>query len=161
MSGIYLLRCIDYPQFNYIGCSHNIKIRCYTHKYRSKLKEFQNTKLYKKMNLLGGFDKFEVIILEESTDDMSHDTLRELERKYFEEYKPTLNQQYPYRTNAEYRETYKKEYLEYQLLYRQSHKGERTECECGSLIYPKCLPKHIKSVKHLNYIDNINGNDTE
>ena len=93
----------------YVGSTINFRTRKFQHKTscnNDNNKDY-NTNVYKYIRENGGWNTFDMIQIEE----VKHDTKQQLharERYWIEELKATLNRRIPTRTEAEYRQTNKK-----------------------------------------------------
>ena len=61
-----------------------------------------------------------------------------------------------YKLNREEIIEQKKQYYKDHKKQIQERKKQNITCECGSIIRKVCLPSHIKSLKHQNYINQMN-----
>ena len=96
----------------------NLNKRISVHKNYCKNK---NTKVYSYIRENGGFENFNVEILEEFACDNSIDK-RERERYYIDLLKPTLNNNLPCQTNMEWRAINKVKYNDYMKSYMKTYK---------------------------------------
>ena len=166
---IYKLCCKD-PTITdeYIGSTCNKNRRKQEHKSccNCETNKNYNYPVNQFIRENGGFDNFDLIILEEYPCE-SKVQLEMKEREWIEERKPTLNRRIPTRTKQEYRkihyEEYKEEMLEQNKLYREEHKEEiqkrqkkKIICECGSEYTNIHKSRHIKTQRHLKYLEELN-----
>jgi hypothetical protein len=126
---IYKLCCKD-PIITdeYIGSTCNKNRRKQQHKSccnNENTKE-HNRLVYQFIRANGGFDNFDLIIIEEYPCE-SKVQLEMKEREYIERLRPTLNKQIPTRTLQEYRETHREEIREYHKQYREENIEEIKE----------------------------------
>jgi len=87
----------------YVGHTTNIKKRIRHHKNTCKNPKNNryHLKVYEFIRNNGGFDNWNIIVLEEYPCNSFSDAIIK-EREYYETLKPTLNMIYPQRTNKEY-----------------------------------------------------------
>ena len=173
---IYKICCknIDITDI-YVGHTTNIKKRIRHHKDScnySKDKHY-HYKVYDFIRNNGGWDNWEIIVLEEYPCNSFSDAIIK-EREYYETLKATLNMIYPQRTNEEYyneNKEYKKEYgNQYRNNNREKNKEQKKQyyqnnrekinekakekviCECGYEITKCNLKRHQKSAKHIKLL---------
>ena len=101
----------------YIGHSSNIYVRKSVHQYYSNKK---NNKLYTFISLNGGFDNFDLVILEKFPCSTKREALSR-ERELIELHQATLNDLMPGRTYKELREKNKEKYNEYMRIYMKKY----------------------------------------
>jgi hypothetical protein len=126
---IYKLCCKD-PIITdeYIGSTCNKNRRKQQHKCycNNENMEAYNRLVYQFIRANGGFDNFDLIVIEEYPCE-SKLQLEMKEREYIERLRPTLNKNIPARTLQEYRETHREEILERGKEYRETHREEMLE----------------------------------
>jgi hypothetical protein len=108
----------------YVGHTTNIKNRIRKHKNRCnnpKDKKY-HYKVYEFIRNNGGWDNWNIIVIEEYPCNSYTDALIK-EREYYETLKPTLNSRYPQLTYEEYKEHKK----EYRKQYRIDNKEKNKE----------------------------------
>jgi glucan phosphorylase len=167
----------------YVGKTKNFKRRVREHRKtcnNENRKEY-NIKLYKFIRENGGINNWYFIEIEKNEYNDKDSAIRE--RYWIEELNATLNNDIPSRTlqewkedNKEYKKKYNeinkkkiKEYLENNKEIIKEKKKEWYEnnkeiikeknkkkitCECGCEILKRCLLKHLKTKKHINYLSN-------
>lgn len=173
---IYKIVCNDLLVKDfYIGHSTNLKQRKYLHSKSCKNEndKLYNSKLYKKIRDNGGFNNWDIILVEKHPcNDINEAKKRE--RYFIEELKPTLNGNLPTRNMNEWRKDNKDHIQKYEKEYREKHKEhyqeirkkhdeiyreknkekfkEHIECECGQTYTIKHKSRHLKTKKHLENI---------
>ena len=185
-SMIYKLCCFDTTiEEIYIGSTTNFRRRKTEHKRDCNTinRQNYNCKVYQFIRDNGGWDNWDMILIAKvnCNDKME---LRQKEREYMEEYKPSLNinkaqqdeeerkeylKEY-FETNKEelskkhkeYHKTNREEILEKQKKYRETNKEEirdkakvKVSCECGTIVRKSDIARHYKSKKHINFINTI------
>ena len=157
---VYKLFCKDLDGF-YIGSSMNFHNRQQKHKYSwndEKSKEY-NKKLYKYIRDNGGFDEWNFEILEMGEYEDKY-CMKDRERYFIETLIPTLNCAIPNRTNEEWREDNKDKVYNYKKKYADNNKkliSNRRKINvlcnvCNCEVRKSGLPRHNRSLKHLNNI---------
>ena len=169
----------------YLGHTTNFAKRKNQHKrtcYNEKDRHY-NIYLYKFIRENGGWENFDMILINTHNLNNSMEA-RQKEREYIEQIKPSLNKIIPYKSKEEIKE-YVKEwskenathlqqykqgwYLDRQDDYKQkfrnyynSKKEEMSEkskekmiCDCGSEFRKKEKARHLKSIKHQQYLQTI------
>jgi len=134
----------------YIGASSCIRTRKATHKSacnREQGKKY-NMKVYKFIRENGGFDDWELIWLADAPCE-NRLQLRGIERKYIEQYRPTLNSCIPGRTRKEYDLFHKSDKMRYSKKYYQENKEKIKE---KSKLYYENNKEKCKAVKRAYYI---------
>ena len=147
---VYKLYCKD-PTITdfYIGSSKDMDARKKNHNYICyKINEKNyNIKLYKKIRETG-FDNWDFEILEkvEYKKELPVYYLEILERKWYDELKPTLNMVKPYVSDEEFKELEEKK------------KIEKITCEhCNCKIRRDGLSAHNKTKKHIKRCRELSG----
>ena len=174
-SMIYKLCCKDANITDiYIGSTTNFKNRKCQHKYQSineNSKEYNKYK-YKFIRDNGGFENFDMILVENVNVNTKRE-LEQIERKYIDELKPTLNIRTSYLSiediedtkeqkksyDKKYNEENKTEILERKKKYREENrnkinqkKKEKINCEfCNCLTTKQNIKRHQQSVKCLKF----------
>ena len=165
---IYKIVCKDetVKEF-YIGSTYNINNRIKEHKCYSKK---STVTLYKYISDNGGWENFNLIVLE--TFECNSETKNKVikEQEYINKLNPTLNMKRAYATKEQnYKksnEYYKKwavqnkqKLKDYNIEYRQKNKDKLSQqrttkvtCECGSVVSRNNLSAHRKNKKHLELI---------
>jgi predicted GIY-YIG superfamily endonuclease len=114
---IYKLKCINSDDI-YIGRTRDIKNRMTVHNHSVKNSE---SNMYKIIRENGGYE-YEIL---EETD--NNEKSKELERHYYEMYKPSLNSNYPARFRKEYFEMYYAKNKDYFVKYYKDNKSTISE----------------------------------
>lgn len=129
VSGIYKIYCLDENCKDfYIGATKNIKSRWAVHRscVNNPNLNMYKYKLYDCIRKNGNLENWNIEILETC----ELDKLKEIERYYMEDLKPTLNINRTGITNEERREEFKKAYKEPDNHYKLYHKKRyRDNCE--------------------------------
>jgi len=173
---VYKLYHEDYPEF-YIGSTKDLKERKYCHKSRCNNENSPkyNYKVYQYIRDHGGYNSWNYEILEHIRNSINVYELRNVERKYIEQLKPSLNSEIPNRTNKErykqhyennkerYKQHYEnnKEAIKQQMKqYRENNREslnqkarEKINCVCGGKYNKSGKIQHMKSRKHQNFIN--------
>ena len=159
---IYKLCCKDLNVKElYIGSTCNFTKRKWGHKLccNSEQNKEYNRKVYKFIRDNGGWDNWDMILVEEYSCENKQQKLQR-ERYWYEELKAELNKECPGREKKEYHETHKEQKKEYNKEYYEENrekileqKKEKITCECGST-FTKCTKlRHERSIKHLDFIN--------
>ncbi len=149
----------------YVGKTTNFKKRVEYHKsncYNENRKEY-NYKLYKFIRENGGWDNFNFIEIEKGEYDNKDSAIKE--RELIEELNANLNIVIPSRTLKEYFKEYlknnrekhnkrQKKYFDKNREIINEKQREKIICKCGCEICKNYLSRHLKSKKHLNYLEN-------
>ena len=150
----------------YIGHSTDFNNRKSKHKYscNNENDKRYNLKVYHYIRENGGWDNFEMVIIEKYP---CNDIYKAIEReKYFvKELKASLNNNIPGRTEKEYKKDNKEKIKEYYIINKKEYylnnkneinekKKEKIICECGSEIRKSDLKRHQQSAKHINLMTN-------
>mgnify|MGYP003657235749 CR=1 FL=1 len=178
------------PDLSYIGSTCNFIQRKYLHKYNciKPNSKKHNLKLYKTIRENGGWDKWQMVII----DKLEQATLTDArikEEKLRQEYNGNMNMKKAYISvediqeyQKDYRQANKKDIVEYNKIYHlknkniinEKHKNyrqvnkeiieekrsEKMTCDCGSIFRKDSVFKHNKTLKHKNYCKSINLSDT-
>jgi hypothetical protein len=149
----YKIVCNDLEVlYTYVGHSTNFKERKRHHKSNcnNETGKSYNFKIYQLIRENGGWNNWSMIKIEDfSCNDVYEAVARE--RYWYEELNTDLNSKYPNRSNQEYKKEYQKEWYEKN---REKLK-EKVDCECGGKYTKQHLSRHIKTIKHQNFINNI------
>ena len=133
----------------YIGSTDDLKQRMRHHKLCCKTAP--NRRVYKYINENGGWNTFEVSILE-LTDGYSQIERRLLEQSYINELAPSLNCFNALGLNQDkLRDKYRRYYIKHIDKIKEKKK-ERINCCCGSSIQNNHIQRHYRSKKHLQYV---------
>jgi hypothetical protein len=174
---IYKLCCKDLNiKEIYVGSTCNFTRRKSQHKHICCNENAiqHNFKVYKFIRDNGGWDNWDMILIEEFACENKLQKLQR-ERHWYEELKSTLNGDVPGRSDKEYRDTHKQQMKEYReenkqkiieqmkeyyeenrekILEQKKEKSkEKITCECGSVFRSCSKPRHDRSKKHLDYIN--------
>ena len=162
-SCIYKICCKDTSITDcYIGSTTDFVSRKFSHKSRcnNECNKCHDFKVYKYIRDNGGWDNWDMILLEKVNVNDGNE-LRKEERRWVEELNSTLNHQLPTRTQKEYVREYQKNNRdktnERQKRYTQKNKEkiaekarEKVECPiCSSIICRAGLTRHQKTKKCL------------
>lgn len=167
-TNIYKLCCKDTSITDiYIGSTVNWRVRKYYHKFASMNTNarFYNFKVYKFIREHGGWDNWDMIIVEEYPCENKRQK-EQRERYWFELLGGSLNSQAIAVTNKEKRERRqyldRTKYKERRQQYRENNReeinkkireinSERYTCVCGSIIRKDSKSKHEKTNKHKKF----------
>ena len=147
---VYKLYHDDYPEF-YIGSTKDMKHRKECHKYscNNPNSNRYNLKVYEYIRSNGGYSSWKYEILEYIRNSINVYELKNLERKYIEELKPSLNREIPNRTKKEWN---KQHYENNKELIKQKA-NEKFDCICGSKYTRSHKARHMKTRNHQNFIN--------
>ena len=142
-SFIYKIQHKENKFLCYIGSTCNLRARRNRHKSHctNVNSPHHNYKLYTMIRSNGGWDAFNMIVVEE-VDCETKQQLCIREEKTINEYNPTMNTIKAYRSVEEEVE-------------RSKLRNIKIPCECGCLVSKKNISIHIKSKKHQNLMDNM------
>jgi len=140
----------------YVGHTTNIKRRINNHKdsCNNPKNNRYHLKVYEFIHNNGGWDNWNIIVLEEYPCNSRSDAIKK-EREYYETLKPTLNTYYPQRTDEEYKEYYynNKENKECKKQYNKEYYNDNKECIKQ---YRNDNKEYTKECKKQYYIENKN-----
>ncbi len=90
---IYKIYEVEHPENFYISSTYQqLSNRLGAHRKASKSDKLKDTKLYEHVNSVqGGWDHFKIELVEQSKDPLTIEQLHQMESKYKEQLKPTLN----------------------------------------------------------------------
>jgi len=148
---IYQIKCLDDVDFCYVGHTTNFRSRKNEHKSCSSK---HNSPFYVKIRELGGWEKFEMIPLEEYTICKSLMEARIREQEWIEKIQAKLNSKKAYQSLSDserskiHRQKNPEKVKAYNEQYRQEHKEELKEKSAQYRI--ENYDKHLTAVK--NYI---------
>ena len=169
---IYKICCKDTDITDiYVGHTTNIndRIRCHKDNCNYPKNKKYHFKVYDFIRNNGGWDNWNIIVLEEYPCNSYTDALIK-ERELYLSLKATLNTYYPQRTNEEYHNDNKEYYKVYIKQYRIDNKEKINEkskqyridniektkekiiCECGCEIRKRDLKTHQKTAKHIKLL---------
>lgn len=166
---IYKLCCKDTNITDiYVGSTKNPSRRKQEHKSRCN-KGYPWT-VYQKIRECGGFENWDLIVLEEVEVETLKD-LKLLERNKCEELKATLNTYCPILSEEEAKEKDRKRCREYHKRtyvkktpkdleernkklkeYKREYYKVKVECPCGAIVRRDYMSHHKKSKKHLTFL---------
>ena len=89
---IYRINCIEEPEQFYVGSAQSFTSRKSNHKksHKNKVSKKYWCKLYVFIRSKGGWEKFEMIIIEDGECETKEE-IRQKEQQYIDTLKPTLN----------------------------------------------------------------------
>tara|TARA_R110000796_G_C14224616_1_gene395085 strand:- start:7 stop:483 length:477 start_codon:yes stop_codon:yes gene_type:complete len=151
MGCIYRIFCKDTTILDsYIGKCKNLEDRKRSHKhYANPNSRLSYLKLYQVINNNGGYDNWDIIVLEEF--EWEEELSKQKERYYYDLYKPSLNIQTPNRTPDESSYAYSQTQKSKQS--RHIKKVEKITCLCGMIVSRGSITEHLKRSRHLNKMD--------
>jgi len=157
----------------YVGHTTNMTKRKCEHKSRcnNPNSKEHNHKKYQFIRENGGWDKWDMILVEKYPCDNVHEA-KKRERYWITQLKASLNVDIPTRTNKEYRED-NKEYIkewfknydqkperkENHNKYREANRekiAEKITCDCGAIHRRDFTARHRKTIKHQDWLKNNN-----
>lgn len=143
---VYKLYNSDCTEF-YIGSTKDMKARKVWHKYacNNENSNRHNLKVYQYIRSNGGYSNWAYEILEHIRNSINVYELRNVERKYIEQLKPSLNCSIPNRTIKQYYEDNKQHFKQY--------KTQKFNCICGGKYTMNHKARHEKTRKHQNYLN--------
>tara|TARA_R110002096_G_scaffold86430_1_gene198866 strand:- start:8 stop:586 length:579 start_codon:yes stop_codon:yes gene_type:complete len=168
----------------YVGSTANFKQRQIGHKYDCNNVNGvkYNRNVYKTIRKHGGWEEFKMVEVGYA-EQLTSSQARVIEERYRVELKAELNSIKCFNTpeekkeyldnNKEKRSEYSKEYREINKDKVREHKKEYYEankekineklkekitCECGCIVRKNGLPRHKRSPKHIDFINNISNN---
>jgi len=119
---VYKIVCRDVSIIEkYVGSTTNLRKRRWNHKHscnNPKSKEY-NYYVYQFIRDHGGFDNWQVVLVENVVDCSDSPTLHARERCWVETLQAELNKQVPTRTHKEYRDDNREKIKEYNYLNRE------------------------------------------
>ena len=153
----------------YIGCTTDFRSRKAHHKTscNNNKDKNHNMPVYQFIRSHGGWDNWDMVLIETCKCENSLDAKKK-ERQHMEQQQATLNTLIPSRTIDEYVPAYKKQYYEThkaELIekwaeYRENNRelinerqNVKVKCECGAT-HSRCgKVRHLKTMKHQNYLE--------
>ena len=124
---IYEIVCKDVNiTQRYVGSTTNLIQRRGAHKTNCNNEKGKNYSMYVYQFIRenGGFEKWDVVLIEQVIDCQDKQNLHKRERYYIEEKKAELNKQIPLRTLKEYRKENKDKLTKQKKEYRENNKDE-------------------------------------
>ena len=177
---IYKL-CSDECDLFYVGSTRNMveRRRCHKSRCNNPNDKAYNQKKYQNIREFGGFENWRLVPIEkmENVSRFEAECREEVvrvelnakmnsirascggmtEKEYMKEYRQEHQDYF-----KEYNDNYRKENREYFDNYRKEHKeeiyrkkNENFQCECGGRFTKQNKSKHLKSQKHLQYLETI------
>jgi hypothetical protein len=149
---IYKIFCLD-KNINdfYIGSTSNINRRKREHKCRSF---YKNSRLYRTIRNNGGWENWNVEILESLICNNKIEKLRK-EKEYIKNLKPSLNIVIPLRTKQEYYNDNRTNIIDTQKNYYNNNRNnilkkqkKKFFCECGCITDKAHIATHRNTHKH-------------
>ena len=155
---------ISIADYTYIGSTKDFKQRKQKHKQVcNNINNTQhNLKVYQMIRENGGWDKCEMVPVEECECETTIQVhIREEELR--KEYNAEMNSYKAYSTTEEKNEYNKEYFKEYYQANKQiilQKNKEKYTCECGSIICIGEKFRHPKSKKHQDYINSLSVEET-
>jgi hypothetical protein len=166
LSKIYKLHCIlenDDEPLVYYGSTTEPYLSNRLSKHKDKYRNYLKNK-YNFVTSFKLFDKYKLdnvlITLIELFPCNSKVELQSRER-YFIENNKCVNKNIPTRTDKEYREANKEQLIIKSKEYREANKEQINKnniCICGGKYNNSVKARHIKSNKHITYLNSLNNN---
>lgn len=135
----------------YVGSTTNMRLRKSQHRIDSNYEkgEKYNRPLYKFIRDTGGWNiGWSMILIETYPQCKTSDELRKYERHHYDIYKPSLNLNKPYITIEEVKERQK----QYDIENKDKIRKE-TNCVCGGKYIHNHKARHLKTLKHMKYLE--------
>jgi len=151
----YIIYKITINDYTYIGSTRDFNQRKITHKCACKTKEL---KVYQMIREAGGWDKCEMIPIEEF-DCEGHIQARIREEHWRREYNANMNTIRAYRTEEELIEQKKESNKKLGKAYHEANKEKeqaKHTCECGGRYTHQSIRTHNKTKKHMAYLEEQN-----
>jgi GIY-YIG catalytic domain len=153
----------------YVGSTTNMRQRKSKHKYNTNIDKSDkyDKSLYEFIRNNGGWEKWDMILVQEYPDCKSSDELRMYERQHYDFYKPSLNLILPHISKDEiiirdkinsliYRKKYRESNPEKMKLYRDENREKnnaKETCSCGGKFCHIGYTRHIKTQKHIRFME--------
>jgi predicted GIY-YIG superfamily endonuclease len=159
----YIIYKISIADYIYIGSTRDFKQRKIEHKSRFN-KEY-TYKVYEIIRENGGWDKCEVIPIEEY--ECENNTQARIREEYWRrEYEAQMNSRKAYISMQEYKEIVKEPNKERCKKWYEANKDrineirreKKTQCECGAIICENHVSRHIKTKRHIDRISQQQNN---
>jgi len=171
---IYKIVCKDLNIKDcYVGHTTNFRQRKSLHKSicNNQNSKYYNNYKYKFIRENGGWENWDMIEIKKYPCNDKREAEAE-ERRLYEELNSNLNMYRPFRTNEEKKEQIKNYYQENKDTLNDNNnnyylenknkilekKNEKFNCKCGGKYTYANKAQHLKSKKHINYINNLNNN---
>jgi hypothetical protein len=153
---IYKIVCKDLDIKDcYVGHTTNFRQRKTRHKSNcnNQNQKRYNLKIYKFIRDNGCWENWQMIEICKYPCNDKREAEAE-ERRYYEELNCNLNSYRPFTTNEEKREDHN---LNQQKFYKKNKEkiNKQNDCECGGKYTYSHKCQHLKSKKHINYINNF------
>lgn len=166
----YIIYRITIGDYTYIGSTQDFKQRKTQHKSvcNNENHPGHNMKIYKTIREAGGWDKCEIIPIEEY--ECENNTQSRIREEYWRrEYDSKLNtiqayqsienrKEYKSINGKEYREKNKEKISERKRIYREANKERdhtKHNCECGGKYTHQSISIHNKTKMHIKYLEEI------
>jgi len=165
---IYKLCCLD-PTITdvYVGSTVNFRGRKGAHKSKCNTSKGDGLRLYEFIRANGGFENWDMIVLEYNIHFIERHTLCSRERYWLEKLNASLNSIRPIRTNTDARADSRAYYNanREQMIARVRHhqlnnrtetlavKNKRVECDCGITHSASNKINHLRTLKHKAWQD--------
>ena len=155
----YKITCDDLPEYIYIGSTvHFIKRKC-DHKItcNNPNRKGHNIKLYQTIRDNGGWEKWDIIVIDEAKQ-VTLTEARIKEESLRKEYNGNLNSQKAYRSveeAKEYEKEHKKEHYELNKKTINEKRNEKMTCKCGAIVRKDTIKRHEKTLKHQQFCQPI------
>jgi hypothetical protein len=161
---MYKLVCNDLEVKDlYVGHTTDFRKRKSNHKSRCYVEggKKYHYKVYQFIRNNGGWNNWSMIEIEKYTcNDVNEAKARE--RFLIESLEATLNIVIPSRTKSEYEMEHREKNREHCNANRTKYQAENFErlheminCNCGGIFMNMCSWQHLRSKKHIRYIDNV------
>ena len=157
-SVIYKLECRD-PNVRdcYVGSTRNFIMRKHLHRSDSQNEESVRGKykLYQKMREVGGWQNWNMEVLEECPEN----ELSTRERWWYDKLQPSLNSNVPNRSKEESNKVYyEKNHERITEYYRKQYEMSKVECSCGKRVAINRMDSHLSTELHRKNLERKKGN---
>jgi len=163
---IYKIQHKDNNDLLYVGHTTNFTKRKYKHKSNISSNDKYNMKLYQMIRENGGWDDFNMIVIEEFPCKNLREAKAE-EDKVMREMKSTMNTNRALKSldakywyNKKYRELHQEQIKEHKHQYYEENKEKISKtrsqfvvCECGKSVSKRNFKRHEKSQFHINFLN--------
>ncbi len=144
----YIMYRISVGDYTYIGSTKDFKQRVSVHKYDSNKKDL---KVYQMIREAGGFEKCEIVPIEEFECETTLEAhIRE--EHWRREYNANMNTRRAHRTEEERIE---QEREQHKIQCKKRDNTKHT-CECGKKYTHRNKTRHEKTQKHIKYLEEQN-----
>jgi len=158
---MYRIVCNDTAvQECYVGSTINWIKRKAGHKFacNNETDKGYNLKIYQTIRNNGGWQNWSMVLIEDYPCDNDLEK-RKRERYWQEHYDAKMNSILAQSSMKEWKETHTEYHKEYYKEYYKTHKeqiadqrGEKVTCDCGCIVSHFNLPRHRRTLKHLELI---------